>query len=249
MNHSPQSAIERLLLGGPTYRFVDKFDISLSLRRAVFHLYRGVVPCREGCRQRGLAFSRRTLRSRFSRRDVYFFPLVHAWQVDDVADRAVLEQIADMVVDLAVPANPPTTTSASAAAITVCIGAEEDKNPLEPDAGVTSPLDKETSAGTPPPPSKHGPENGRAAIGGDTVNVNGSDTASSVSASAAGDSAEDNDSERFLQPEGGLPSSSVDRTEGADESAVGGETANEEGESIRCDPRQEAQPLENHAPV
>lgn len=150
--------------------------------------------------------------------------LLHAWQVDDVADRAVLNQIADMVVDLAVPATPP-TTSTSAPVITGNIDAEEDENPLEPDADIALPLGKVNAVGSAAPVSKHDPENGKAAIGRDTDNVNGSDTACYVSSSAADDSPGHADSKPCLE----------DRSEGLDEATSGRERVLQ-GESDRCDP-------------
>lgn len=139
-----------------------------------------------------------------------------------------------MVVDLAVPATPP-TTSASAPDITgSIIDAKEGDNLLELDAGATSPLDKESSAGTAPPVSKDGPENGRTPIDRDADNVNGSDIASSVSASAAGSSPEDMDGNPRLGVNVKPISSSIERSEGQDEAASGADTA-DEGESVRYD--------------
>lgn len=153
------------------------------------------------------------------------FPSVFAWQVDDVADRAVLNQIADMVVDLAVPATPP-STSVRAPAIDVNIDAKDDENYLEPDGEDTTSFLGEVSM--------HDPENGRAAIDRNTDNVNASDNASSVCASAAGDSPGYTDSKPCLQVNAVDPPSNVDRNEDLDEAASGGERASER-ERIRCD--------------
>lgn len=168
----------------------------------------------------------------FSRRDA--FPrLAPSWQVDDIADRAVLNQIADMVVDLAVPITPP-TTSTSAPAISAGIDAEEGQSPLEPHVDVASPVGVVTTEGTAPLASKDDPENGRAAIDRDNDNVNDSDAAiSSLSGSAADDSPEDADSKPRLRVDGERPSSSVEGSEALDEADSGEERA-DEGGSIRC---------------
>lgn len=150
-----------------------------------------------------------------------------------MADRAVLNQISEMVVDLALPANPP-TTSASAPAITKSIGAKESENPLEPDEDVASPFSRVNSVGTALPASTDDPECGRAAFDRDDDNVNDSDTASSESASAAGDSLEDTDSKGRLRATEGTPFSGVGRDERLGEADSERETASE-GESIRCD--------------
>eukprot|EP00752_Nemacystus_decipiens_P002249 g2131.t1 len=150
-------------------------------------------------------------------------------KVDDVADRAVLNKIADVMIDLAVPATSPTTL-ASASAITGSVDAKEGDNPLEPDADVTPPLEKEISEETAPPVGKDHHEDGRTSVDRDTLNINGSGAARSVSASVADDSPEDGQPCRQANRE--PPSSSIDRREGLDEATSGRDSA-DEGEGVR----------------
>lgn len=141
-----------------------------------------------------------------------------------------------MVVDLAVPATPP-TIPAKAPATARNIAAEEGENPLEPDADGSSPLDEADSVGTAPAASKHHPEDGRgAAVDRDTDNLNGSSTGSSAAASAAGYSPEDTDSKPCLQGSGERPSSGVDQSEERLDEATSRGARASEGGSVRCDP-------------
>lgn len=160
---------------------------------------------------------------------------MHALQVDDTADRAVLNQIAHMMVDLAISSTTtPPTNSTSGTTITGNTNAKDNENALEPDADATLPVDKETSVGTSPLASQRDPGKSSEAVHRDIDDVNGSAAASSAPSSAAGDSPEDIDRKPCLQPSGGRPSSSVDRSEGLDE-AYSREEAAHERESVRCD--------------
>eukprot|EP00903_Cladosiphon_okamuranus_P019584 g18012.t1 len=145
-------------------------------------------------------------------------------KVDDIADRAVLNQITHVMVDRAIPTTTP-IASASAPRVSPSIDAEECQSPLEPPVDASSPVGEVNTEGAAPAVREDDPEKGRAAIDRDNDGVHDSDTACSGSASDARDSPEDADGKPHLQVNGERASSNVDGSEALDEADSRGERA------------------------
>lgn len=90
--------------------------------------------------------------------------------MDDEADRAVLNRMAGMMVDLAVPAVLPTPATVTVKSTDV----GKDEKALEPVTDQTSPVGEESRL-EPPPAGDNDPPSGRAAIDGDCAKASGDD--------------------------------------------------------------------------
>lgn len=135
-------------------------------------------------------------------------------QVDDVADRAVLNQMADMVVDLATPDTPPTPEAVTGRNA----DAGKDEKTPEPGADQVSPVDGERQAETRPDGDSYPPP-GRTVIDGtDCATASGVDGSEN-----AEDSPRDTDNgEPLMGNNGGERVSSGDNeTKGPEETASG----------------------------
>lgn len=144
--------------------------------------------------------------------------------MDDVADRAVLNQMAGMVVDLAVPDTPPTpaiapnTSSSTTTAVIGNADAGGDGTTREPAADQTSPVGEGNPAEEPPPAGDGDPSPGRTVIDG------------SVS-SSADDSPEDASGRESCVGDSGDRISGDTRSEGSEgseETASGGRAEKKE---------------------